>query len=138
MAVNETILERCVQTICAICESSKVDRFRIGYTLQPIHKRSAHYRGDKWNHIVAVADQMCREDALDLEKHLFLRMQSDKQGLLYFKYDQLIRHKAYRRSAGGKTEERKDEKIHSVYIAWADAVASPAILRKIARQKNGL
>ena len=120
MAIRKVAFERYVATIRAICKSSEVDRFRIGYTLQPIHKRSGPYRATKWKHFVAIADQMCREDALDLEERLFLRLQSDKQDILYQKYDQLIRDKSYRRSAGGKVDEGKLKPIHAVYIAWAD------------------
>lgn len=119
MSIKKARFQRYVATLRAVCRSPAVDRYRIGYTQQAIQKRAAPYLTTNWPHFVAIADRMCRDDALELEERLFKEMQKDKRDILYRKYDRTIRDGPYRRSAGGATD-RGDEAIHGVYIAWAE------------------
>jgi len=82
-----------------------------------MNQRCKPYQVTGWYHLVAIADRMCRDDALDLEERLFRTMQADKRDVLYRKYDNSVRDGPYRRSAGGVTGG-EDQPIHGVYMAW--------------------
>jgi len=120
MPVSGAMFERCADTLWAICHSRYVNRFRIGYTKQPIHQRGAAYRNTGWHHCVALADKLNRFDALDLEERLFRRLSDDKRNVIYRKFDSTIRTGPYRRSAGGVSDGHEYDLIHCVYVAWAD------------------
>lgn len=108
-------------TVDAICQSSKVVCFRIGYTSRSIQGRAGQYsapKGGAWMHFVALADKLSQDDALELEKKLFDRIRDEASTKVKKKFDTRCTEAGYRRSSGGKSDD--DSKTHSVYIAWTD------------------
>jgi hypothetical protein len=101
--------ERCLEAIRDIVASPAVGGFVVGYTAAPIAARRRSYRGEDFRCLVMLTDHATRDEALDLEGALW------ETASKFPKWGKTGNH---RRSAGGVRDDRMNELIHGVYLAW--------------------
>jgi predicted GIY-YIG superfamily endonuclease len=118
--ISQFQINHLLNTIEAIARSPQVRQYVIGYTSKAPHIRFGQYRGRGYHHLVVLATQMVREDALDLEAHLQERVKSEKDHVLYQKYREKKRDRPHARSAGGSKLD-PNGLGHSVYMAWIES-----------------
>ena len=111
-------LERYVSTAMSIADSPSVEQIIIGFTAQSSQARFRPYESiGEYEHIAILCDGLSRKDALDLERHLFVKgVQGDQAEVLYQKYDPTRRNLAYSPSYGGKGDPAAT--THKVYMVW--------------------
>src|SRR6266702_6369617 len=91
MAIKQNQVDRCLDTITAICRSPAVDHYLIGFTSRSAARRGYDYRyiNKPFDHLVILADRMRCKNALDLEEKLqttILNEEEDKRRVVYRKY----------------------------------------------------
>ena len=112
--VRQTTLNTLLKNIDTLIASPKVHGYVIGYT-KNFKSRASNYKSTaKFPYMYALAIQLEKEHALDLEEALFRSCTKNKKSLRYKKYQNEKRDSPYHRSAGG---DQKDSKNCTVYIA---------------------
>lgn len=120
MPVTPRQAESLAYTVFAICNSSSVIEYMIGFTARSaLVRRREHYRRLGYQHLVVLADKLSRTDALFLEEHLQKSMRDDKRYVIYKKYRDAVRDGPHRASYGG-IQGSPLEHIHSTYLTWKD------------------
>jgi hypothetical protein len=120
-------VEKCLEAIESICAAERLDEYLIGFTSRNCAQKADFYRGLGFEDLVALADQMTDDAALDLEsqvqKEIIINQWSD---LVFRKYhsekkDKVLKSSnpeaALYRSSGGRKHPGKP---CLVYIAWWD------------------
>jgi hypothetical protein len=100
------IVALCLNAIKAISDSPKVEKYNVGFTAQPLLKRSAQYRGIGYSSLVLLADRLTRGEALQLEEKLWYAIRAyDKRSTVYTKFEANSDCKRYSPSYGGAPSE---------------------------------
>lgn len=97
--------------------------YNVGITMNIDYRRMQYKKYSSprpWMDIVVLDFGLNLQEALDIEKKIFLHCTSDKRSLNYKKYSSKVRESGYKKSSGGR-KSGDDERIYCVYIAWCDA-----------------
>jgi len=120
MPLSERTKSRIYETVWHLTRQKDVEGFKVGFTAKGILKRfypRKKYEG--YEHIVALADNLKRDDALDLEKEIHEWAAREAKTLrgethVYKKYVHKDIRWKFSRGHGGNANSR----CHSVYMVW--------------------
>ena len=100
-------------TLETIVNSPKVSQYLVGLTKNSKDRRSSYGR-EGFDGYAVIDFSLTAEQALALEKELFLFCTSNKSSQLYKKYHKNKRDKSYHPSLGSTDPESE----YHVYLAW--------------------
>ena len=116
--VTQHRVDRCLETVAAICASPSLAGYVIGFTVLPVAVKADSYRRHGFDHLVALADKMDRATALELEHRLQSAACANRTSVLYRKYHRAKRDKGVLyRSSGGSPRDASIQEC-SVYMVW--------------------
>ena len=104
-AKTEKRLARYEKQVSVFARSSAVKQYLIGITANEKSRRAAYDRED-FDYFVLLETGLTRDEALELERHLFDRLRNGK------KYHSEKKLSPYRKSSGGQVGQQ-----YSLYIA---------------------
>jgi hypothetical protein len=117
MSISKKRIRRSFNTVWAICTAPTLDQYVVGRT-NNVKQREASYRGQGYEHLVVLADQLTDKDAKTLEARLQGRIGVGKhrpsaairREVTYKKYHKNKVNDIHHPSTGsGK---------HSIYMTW--------------------
>jgi hypothetical protein len=116
--VTQNRVDRCLDTIEAICRSPHLQRYLIGFTHLPASEKGDMYRRIRFDHLVLLADKMPRAAALELEQRLQRAIFTNPGSTLFRKYHDDKRRKGVLYPSWGGSPRDASAMACSVYMVW--------------------
>lgn len=116
--ITQSRVDRCLDTIEAICESKRLVWCLIGFTQLSAAVKGDSYRRHGFDHLVVLADKMDRAAALNLERRIQEAIFGDLTGLLFDKYHPKKRKKGIHLPSWGGSPRDASIPGCSVYMVW--------------------
>jgi hypothetical protein len=105
--------DKIFKKINTLISSPLIMHYLVGITSDVVRRKNA-YLNEGFPLFFILEDNLCQEDALNIECKIFSMVTEDKDSKLFLKYHPKKRNKRYHRSTGGKISTQNS---YVVYIA---------------------